>query len=151
MDVEELLRKYKEDLEISNDSKDSYQSYILGASKNILDKYVSETLSSSIDFLNLLLKLNKENRSKLLLIGYHLLSSKVKNNDTNVATKTIRNYISGYKVFMDYITLVPNLKRMDSLMVASSCKSMSRLEIIYKTIQNIYSNIYTYKQKKTNK
>ena len=41
------------------------------------------------------------------------------------------------KVFMDYIALVPNLKRMDSLMVASNCKSMSRLEIIYKTIQNM--------------
>ncbi|NLB90574.1 MAG: transposase [Clostridiales bacterium] len=34
-------------------------------------------------------------------------------------------------VFMDYLKIEPGMKRMDSVMVASSCKTMTRLEILY--------------------
>jgi hypothetical protein len=40
------------------------------------------------------------------------------------------------KVFSDYMNLQSNIKRMDSLMIASRCKRMSRLEIIYTTVAN---------------
>ena len=40
------------------------------------------------------------------------------------------------KVFADHLKLDNSLRRMDSLMVASHCKSMSRLEIIYTTVAN---------------
>ena len=39
-------------------------------------------------------------------------------------------------VYAGYMNLNSNIKRMDSLMVASRCKRMSRLEIIYQTTAN---------------
>lgn len=39
-------------------------------------------------------------------------------------------------VFADYMNLKSNIKRMDSLMIASNCKRMSRLEILYKVTSN---------------
>ena len=39
-------------------------------------------------------------------------------------------------VYADYMNLNSNVKRMDSLMIASRCKHMSRLEIIYQTTAN---------------
>ena len=39
-------------------------------------------------------------------------------------------------VYADYMNLKSNVKRMDSLMIASRCKHMSRLEIIYQTTAN---------------
>ena len=39
-------------------------------------------------------------------------------------------------VYAEYMNLNSNIKRMDSLMVASNCKRMSRLEIIYATTAN---------------
>ena len=40
-------------------------------------------------------------------------------------------------VFTDYLTIEPGMKRMDSVMVASSCKMMSRLEILYTCTANM--------------
>ena len=40
------------------------------------------------------------------------------------------------EIYSDYMNLTSNIKRMDSLMVASRCKHMPRLEIIYSTIAN---------------
>lgn len=40
------------------------------------------------------------------------------------------------EVYSNYMDLHSNIKRMDSLMVASHCKRMSRLEIIYQTTAN---------------
>ena len=40
------------------------------------------------------------------------------------------------KVYSDYMNLNSNVKRMDSLMIASRCRRMSRLEIIYSTTAN---------------
>ena len=40
------------------------------------------------------------------------------------------------EVYMKYMNLHSNIKRMDSLMIASRCKRMSRLEIIYQTTAN---------------
>lgn len=40
------------------------------------------------------------------------------------------------QVYSKYMNLQGNIKRMDSLMVASHCKRMSRLEIIYQTTAN---------------
>lgn len=40
------------------------------------------------------------------------------------------------EIYSDYMNLNSNIKRMDSLMVASRCKRMSRLEIIYSTTVN---------------
>lgn len=39
-------------------------------------------------------------------------------------------------VYANYMNLNSNIKRMDSLMIASRCKRMSRLEIIYRTTSN---------------
>lgn len=39
-------------------------------------------------------------------------------------------------VYAKYMNLNSNIKRMDSLMIASNCKRMSRLEIIYTTVSN---------------
>jgi len=39
--------------------------------------------------------------------------------------------------YAKYLNLNSNLKRMDSLMIASNCKRMSRLEIIYTVVSNI--------------
>jgi hypothetical protein len=41
------------------------------------------------------------------------------------------------QVYSKYMNLRGNVKRMDSLMVASRCRRMSRLEIIYATTANI--------------
>ena len=41
--------------------------------------------------------------------------------------------------FMD---LQPNLKRMDSLMIASACKDMTRLEVIYVTVANLVNAVH---------
>ena len=40
------------------------------------------------------------------------------------------------EIFGNYMNLNSNIKRMDSLMIASRCKRMSRLEIIYTTVAN---------------
>ena len=40
------------------------------------------------------------------------------------------------EVYQEYMQLNSNVKRMDSLMIASRCKHMSRLEIIYQTTAN---------------
>ena len=39
-------------------------------------------------------------------------------------------------IYARYMNLHSNVKRMDSLMIASRCKRMSRLEIIYQTTAN---------------
>ena len=41
------------------------------------------------------------------------------------------------EVFMKYMNIAPSVKRMDSLMVSSSCKVMSRLEILYTCVANM--------------
>lgn len=41
------------------------------------------------------------------------------------------------KVFVNYMTINPSLKRMDSLMVASNSKNMSRLEVLYTCVTNM--------------
>ncbi|MGN0247243.1 MAG: transposase [Lachnospiraceae bacterium] len=46
------------------------------------------------------------------------------------------------KVFSDYMNLNSNVKRMDSLMISSRCKRMSRLEIIYSTTANAVKLIH---------
>ena len=38
---------------------------------------------------------------------------------------------------VDFMDINPSLKRMDSVMIASSCKKMSRLEIVYTSISNL--------------
>jgi hypothetical protein len=38
--------------------------------------------------------------------------------------------------------LQPHLKRMDSLMVASACKDMTRLEVVYVTVSNLVNAVY---------
>lgn len=40
------------------------------------------------------------------------------------------------EIYSDYMDLNSNIKRMDSLMIASRCRRMSRLEIIYSTTAN---------------
>lgn len=44
-------------------------------------------------------------------------------------------------VFVKYINIDPSIKRMDSLMISSSCKKMSRLEIIYTCVANMVKAI----------
>ncbi len=44
--------------------------------------------------------------------------------------------------YAKYMDLNSNVKRMDCLMVASRCKRMSRLEIIYQTTANAVRLIY---------
>src|SRR5574344_205273 len=46
------------------------------------------------------------------------------------------------EVYQKYMNLHSNIKRMDSLMIASRCKRMSRLEIIYQTIANAVQLIH---------
>jgi len=41
------------------------------------------------------------------------------------------------QVFVEYLNINPSMKRMDSLMVSSSCKKMSRLEILYTCVANM--------------
>ena len=43
--------------------------------------------------------------------------------------------------FASLLQINPRLKRMDSLMVASSCKKMSRLELIYRCVSNMVRTI----------
>lgn len=42
---------------------------------------------------------------------------------------------------VDFMDINPSLKRMDSVMIASSCKKMSRLEIVYTSISNLTRRI----------
>lgn len=44
--------------------------------------------------------------------------------------------------FVKYLDINPSVKRMDSLMVSSSCKKMSRLEILYTCVANMVKAIY---------
>ena len=44
-------------------------------------------------------------------------------------------------VFVKYLNINPSVKRMDSLMVSSSSKKMSRLEILYSCVQNMIKTI----------
>ena len=44
---------------------------------------------------------------------------------------------------VDFMDINPSLKRMDSVMIASSCKKMSRLEIVYTCISNLTQQIQT--------
>lgn len=46
------------------------------------------------------------------------------------------------QVFVQYLSINPSLKRMDSLMVSSSCKKMSRLEILYTCVANMVKVIH---------
>ena len=45
------------------------------------------------------------------------------------------------QIFSEYLKLNPSVKRMDSLMVSSSCKKMTRLEIIYTCVSNVIKRI----------
>lgn len=44
--------------------------------------------------------------------------------------------------FIKYLDINPSVKRMDSLMVSSSCKKMSRLEILYTCVSNMVKAVY---------
>lgn len=44
--------------------------------------------------------------------------------------------------FVKYLDINPSIKRMDSLMVSSSCKKMSRLEILYTCVSNMIKAVY---------
>lgn len=44
--------------------------------------------------------------------------------------------------FVKYLDINPSVKRMDSLMVSSSCKKMSRLEILYTCVSNMVKAVY---------
>lgn len=46
------------------------------------------------------------------------------------------------EVFVRYLNINSSVKRMDSLMVSSSCKKMSRLEILYTCVANIVKSIH---------
>ena len=50
--------------------------------------------------------------------------------------KELKEMVKTSEIYSDYMNLNSNIKRMDSLMVASRCKRMSRLEIIYSTTAN---------------
>jgi hypothetical protein len=41
------------------------------------------------------------------------------------------------EIFIKYMNIDPSVKRMDSLMVSSSCKKMSRLEVLYTCVTNM--------------
>jgi len=41
-----------------------------------------------------------------------------------------------------FMNLQPHLKRMDSLMIASACKDMTRLEVIYATVSNLVNAVH---------
>ena len=45
-------------------------------------------------------------------------------------------------VFVKYLGINPSVKRMDSLMVSSGCKKMSRLEMIYTCVANMVKTVY---------
>jgi hypothetical protein len=44
--------------------------------------------------------------------------------------------------FVKYLEINPSVNRMDSIMVSSSCKKMSRLEIIYTCVANMVKTVY---------
>jgi hypothetical protein len=44
--------------------------------------------------------------------------------------------------FVKYLDINPSVKRMDSIMVSSSCKKMSRLEILYTCVANMVKAVY---------
>lgn len=44
--------------------------------------------------------------------------------------------------FVKYLNINPSVKRMDSLMISSSCKKMSRLEILYTCVANMVKAVY---------
>lgn len=44
--------------------------------------------------------------------------------------------------FVKLLQISPQMKRMDSLMIASSCKKMSRLEILYRCVSNMVKTIH---------
>jgi hypothetical protein len=46
------------------------------------------------------------------------------------------------QVFVEYLNVNPSMKRMDSLMVSSSCKKMSRLEILYTCMANMVKALH---------
>lgn len=46
------------------------------------------------------------------------------------------------QVFVEYLNINPSMKRMDSLMVSSSCKKMSRLEILYTCVANMVKALH---------
>lgn len=46
------------------------------------------------------------------------------------------------EAFLDYMNIKPSMKRMDSVMVASNCKKMTRLEILYSCIANMVKAIH---------
>lgn len=45
------------------------------------------------------------------------------------------------EIFVNYMTINPSLKRMDSLMVASNSKNMSRLEVLYTCVTNMVKTV----------
>src|SRR5574344_760141 len=45
------------------------------------------------------------------------------------------------EVFVKYLNINPSVKRMDSIMVSSSSKKMSRLEILYSCVQNMIKTV----------
>ncbi len=46
------------------------------------------------------------------------------------------------ELFLKYLNINPSIKRMDSVMVSSSCKKMSRLEILYTCVANMVKTIH---------
>ena len=46
------------------------------------------------------------------------------------------------ETFIKYMNIDPSLKRMDSLMVSSSCKKMSRLEVLYTCVANMVKAVF---------
>lgn len=46
------------------------------------------------------------------------------------------------EAFLDYLNIEPSMKRMDSVMVASNCKKMTRLEILYSCTANMIKAIH---------
>ncbi|MEA3423721.1 MAG: transposase [Bacillota bacterium] len=46
------------------------------------------------------------------------------------------------EIFTVYMDISPSLRRMDSMMVSSSCKKMSRLEILYTCVANMIKTVH---------
>lgn len=45
------------------------------------------------------------------------------------------------EVFLQYLDIQPSMKRMDSLMIAANCRRMSRLELMYRCVQNLIKTV----------
>ncbi|MGM0213980.1 transposase [Enterococcus sp. AZ109] len=45
------------------------------------------------------------------------------------------------EVFLQFLEIEPTMKRMDSLMVSANCRRMSRLELMYRCVQNLVKAI----------